>query len=201
MKNRLIIGLFCCIALIQLIIPLSMIIKRESVLKNGKQFKFKTAPVDPYDAFRGRYVALRIAEDNVPAPRGILLSNGQSICAHIAVDEQGFAKLTTVTTSKLQGVSYIQAKVMRYVSANKVQLDLPIDRYYMEEKSAPEAERIYRQHISRDKQDAYVLVRVKDGFAVIEALYVGGKRIEEAVKSVKNSNSSALGSVSSSLRP
>lgn len=184
MKNRLIIGLFCCIALIQLITPLSMIIKRESVLKNGEQFKFKTAPVDPYDAFRGRYVALRIAEDNVPAPRGILLSNGQSICAHIAVDEQGFAKLTTVTTSEPQGVSYIQAKV-RYVSGNKVQLDLPIDRYYMEEKSAPTAERVYREYSRRDKQDAYVLVRVKDGFAVIEALYIGGKRIEDVVRSLK----------------
>jgi len=161
-----------------------MIIKRESVLKNGEQFKFKTAPVDPYDAFRGRYVALRIAEDNVSVPRGILLSNGQSICAHIAVDEQGFAKLTTVTTGEPQGVSYIQAKV-RYVSGNKVQLDLPIDRYYMEEKSAPAAERVYREYSRRDKQDAYVLVRVKDGFAVIEALYIGGKRIEDVVRSLK----------------
>ena len=184
MKNRLIIGLFCCIALIQLITPLSMIIKRESVLKNGEQFKFKTAPVDPYDAFRGRYVALRIAEDNVSAPIGILLSNGQSICAHIAVDEQGFAKLTTVTTSKPQGVSYIQAKVM-YVSANKVQLDLPIDRYYMEEKLAPAAEKAYREHNIRGKQDAYITVRIKSGDAVVENLYIAGKPILEFLKEQK----------------
>ena len=56
MKSKLIIGLFLGVSFIQIITPLSMIIKRESVLKNGGQFKFKTAPVDPYDAFRGRYV-------------------------------------------------------------------------------------------------------------------------------------------------
>lgn len=185
MKNRLIINLFFCAALIQIVTPLSMIIKRESVLKNGEQFKFKTAPVDPYDAFRGRYIALEIEKDRVPSPQGVTLSHGQIVYALIAIDEQGFAEFTTATTSRPRAVSYIQTKV-RYVSNGNVHLDLPIDRYYMEEKAAPVAERIYRQHSRQNKQDAYVLVRVKDGFAVIEALYVGDRRIEEAVKNLKN---------------
>lgn len=185
MKNSLIIGVFLCLASIQIITPLSMITKRESVLKNGEQFKFKTAPFDPYDAFRGRYVALRIEEDKALSPQGMSLNAGQMVYVPIAVDEQGFAKLVTVTTSRPRGVSYIQTKV-RYISSGNVYLNLPIDRYYMEEKAAPVAEKIYRQHSRRDKQDAYVLVRVKDGFVVIEALYVGGKRIEEAIKNLKN---------------
>ena len=184
MKNKLIIGLFCCIAVIQLIVPLSMIMKRESVLKKGEQFKFVTAPVDPFDAFRGRYVALRIAEDNVTASKEQRLNNGQNVFAHIGMDEQGFARLTGVTTSQPQGIPYIQAKV-RWESGGKVYLDLPINRYYMEEKSALLAERVYREHSMRGKQDAYVLVRIKDGFAVIEGLYVGGKRIEDMVRSLK----------------
>ena len=181
MKMRLIIGLFLLVCIAQVVTPLSMIIKREAVLKNGEQFKFKTAPVDPYDAFRGRYVALRIAEDNIPDSQDVRLSSGQIVYAHIATDEQGFAKLVAVTLSKPRGVPYIQAKV-RYVSEDKVLLDLPIDRYYMEEKSAPAAERAYRKYSRRDKQDAYVLVRIKDGFAVIESLYVAGQKIEELVK-------------------
>lgn len=185
MRSRVIIGLFCCVALIQLIIPLSMITKREAVLKDGVQFKFKTAPVDPYDAFRGRYVALRIEADSVPVPRGMEFHHGQSVYALIGTDENGFARFTSLAASKPAGTPCIQARV-RYVSGDKVQLDLPIDRYYMEEKAAPAAERIYRQHSGQDKQDAYVSVRVKDGFVVIEALYVGGERIEEAVKNLKN---------------
>jgi hypothetical protein len=76
---------------------------------------------------------------------------------------------------------WIMAKV-KYVSGDKVFLDLPIDRYYMEEKSAPAAERVYRQFAQRNKQDAYIVVRIKDGFAVIESLYVGGQKIEDAVR-------------------
>jgi uncharacterized membrane-anchored protein len=178
MKNNLIIGLFICLASIQIITPLSMITKRESILKNGEQFKFKTAPVDPYDAFREENGNILVSQDT-------RLSYGQNVYALISIDEGGFAKFTTLTTTKPAVAPFIQTKV-RHIVGDKAQLDLPIDRYYMEEKAAPEAEKIYRQHSRQDKQDAYVLVRVKDGFAVIEALYVGGRRIEDAVKEAKN---------------
>jgi uncharacterized membrane-anchored protein len=181
MKTKLIIGLFLSMSLIQIVTPLSMIIKRESVLKNGEQFKFKTVPVDPYDAFRGRYVALRIEEGYVPATKEARLNSGQTVYALINVDNQGFAKFITVTTVRPREKSYIQTKV-RHISGDKVYLDLPIDRYYMEEKAAPAAERIYLQHTQRGKQDAYVSVRIKDGFAVIESLYVSGQKIEDAVR-------------------
>ncbi|MFA6282394.1 MAG: GDYXXLXY domain-containing protein [Candidatus Omnitrophota bacterium] len=184
MKKKLIISLFCCVALIQLIAPLSMIAKRESVLKNGQQFKFVTAPVDPFDAFRGRYVALRIAKDSVSVPAGTELGRGESVYAHIAVDSQGFATLTTVTISAPKGTPYIQAKI-KYILGGKAHLDLFIDRYYMEESAALRAERAYREYSRRGKQDAYVLVRIKNGFAVIEGLYLGDKRIEDVAKSLK----------------
>lgn len=181
MKGKLIIGLFLAVFFIQIITPLSMIIKRESVLKNGGQFKFKTTPVDPYDAFRGRYVALRLEENYVPAVKETKFNRGQTVFALINIDSQGFAKFTAVTTVRPQGKSYIQTKA-RYVSGDKMYLDLPIDRYYMEEKAAPMAERIYQEHAQRGKQDAYVMVRIKDGFVVIESLYVGGQRIEDALR-------------------
>ncbi len=181
MKTKLIIGLFLCVAFAQIVTPLSMIVKRESVLKNGTQFKFKTVPIDPYDAFRGRYVALQIKENYVPTIKDIKLSNGQTIYAIIEIDSQGFATFTSVNPNRPDEKSYIQAKV-RYVYNDKVGLDLPIDRYYMEEEAAPTAEKIYRQYAQRDKQDAYVVVRIKDGFAVIENLFVGGQRIEDIVR-------------------
>lgn len=41
---------------------------------------------------------------------------------------------------------------------------------------------MYQKHAQRGKQDAYVMVRIKDGFAVLESLYVGGRRIEDALR-------------------
>ncbi|MCX5714130.1 MAG: GDYXXLXY domain-containing protein [Candidatus Omnitrophica bacterium] len=185
MKNRLAITLLCCLVLIQIVVPFSMISSREGVLKNGYQLKFKTAPVDPYDAFRGRYVALRIEGDSVPVSNGVKFIPGQNVYALISVDEQGFAKFTALAKSRPKGAPYIKARV-RYISLENTFLDLPIDRYYMEESSAPAAERAYREHSWRGRQDAYVLVSVKDGAVVIRGLYVGGKRIEEVIRGIKS---------------
>jgi len=49
----------------------------------------------------------------------------------------------------------------------------------MNEKKAPEAERLYRRSSRSDRQEAYVLVRVLNGNALIEGLYVGNKSIED----------------------
>jgi len=182
MNKKIIIGLFSCLVLIQIVTPLSMIGKREAVLKNGKQFKFKTAPVDPFDAFRGRYVALRIESDSVPNPGNTKFDHGQKVYAHITKDRQGFATFSTVTTKRPYVADYLITTVRYAYSKDKVFLDMPFDRYYMEEEAAPAAERAYRQHSRRKPKDAYITVRIKSGFAVLEELYVGGKPILEFIQ-------------------
>jgi len=49
---------FVLVAFAQLAVPGSLIWKREHTLRQGNVWKFRTAPVDPVDVFRGRYVAL-----------------------------------------------------------------------------------------------------------------------------------------------
>jgi len=184
-KNKgLILGLFSLLALVQIVVPLSMISNRETIIKEGVEFKFKTAPIDPYDAFRGRYVWLSIKENEVAVPKGLDLKHGQLVYAFVEVSEDGFAKFLSLTTEKPRGLAYIKAK-SGYVYKGKVRLELPFDRYYMEEGAAPKAEKIYRQHTSRDKQDAYLTVKIKDGMAAITGLYVAGEKIEDVVKKVK----------------
>ena len=127
MKNKLISGLLL-LALVQIYVPLSMIIKREIVLKHGEQFKFRTAPVDPFDAFRGRYVALRVEGDYVTKQGSQDFEKGRSVYATIEVDAQGFARFNSITLSKPIGRVYINAKTS-YPSGGKVYLELPFDRY------------------------------------------------------------------------
>ena len=181
MRKELIFSLFSVLVILQIATPASMILKRESVLKHGQEFRFKTAPVDPYDAFRGRYVALRIEDNEVIRPAGIKLIPEQKVYAHITVDEYGVAHISSISISRPSAQAYILAKVW-YVDGNKVRLSFPIDRYYMEETAAPRAERFYRDHSSQKKQDAYVTVKVKDGFAVVNGLHIGENRIEDMLK-------------------
>ena len=181
MKKEYITGFFIGLICLQIVLPISMIVKREVTLRTGIPFRFKTAPVDPYDAFRGRYVAFRVEVNKVSKPEGVDLKYGQKVFAQLAVDENGFAKISKISLKKPKDLTYLTVTVT-YLNGNDVGLNLPIDRYYMEEKAAPRAEQVYREHSRRDKQDAYVVVRVTNGFAVIEGLYVGDRRIEDIVK-------------------
>ncbi len=181
MRKSLIVGLFSGLIILQIVVPVSMIVKREVTLKNGVPFMFKTAPVDPYDAFRGRYVALRVDVDKVGRPDGADLKYGQKVYASLFVDAHGFAQVAQISRHKPKYGSYLIATVT-YPLDQEVGLNLPIDRYYMEETAAPRAEQVYRERSRRQKQDAHVIVRVKDGFAVIEGLYIGDERIEDVLK-------------------
>lgn len=182
MKKEYVIGLFALLILVQIAVPVSMIAQREATLKNGTAFRFKTAPVDPYDAFRGRYVAIRV--DVAKVGYQGRLNYGQKVFALLDVDGNGFAQVSGVSLQKPAGVAYLKATA--YPVGNKeVRIDLPIDRYYMEEKAAPRAEALYRQHSRRDKQDAYVTVRIRDGFAVVDGLYINDQKIETLLKQQK----------------
>jgi len=176
-----ILGLFSCLALVQLAVPVSMIAIREITLHSGRQFKFRTAPLDPYDAFRGRYVALTFDEEEVPIPEEVELRPNQKVCAHIEEDDKGFARIRKVSVGRPKGGDSIRARV-RWVGGKGVRVSLPFDRYYMGEKVAPAAEEAYLAHTRRGSQDAYVTVRVRSGFAMLEQLYVGGKPIEEFLR-------------------
>ena len=55
--------LFIPIGLAQLAVPGWMIYKHESVMREGAVYKFRTAPIDPRDPFRGEYVVLDFAAE------------------------------------------------------------------------------------------------------------------------------------------
>jgi uncharacterized membrane-anchored protein len=177
MKNIRLIS-FGLLAVLQLAVPASMITRWESTLRHGDLFKFKTAPVDPYDAFRGRYVALRLDSSTVMLTTNQIPPARGPINAVVATNADGFAYFSEVRVDKPQGQPFIRANVS-YVTGDQVTLDLPIDRFYMNELLAPEAEQAYRENSVRTNQITYVLVRVRNGDAVIENLMVGDVSMED----------------------
>jgi uncharacterized membrane-anchored protein len=170
-------ALFASLVAAQLAVPFSMIAGKEDVLKTGQAFKFRAAPVDPYDAFRGRYVALGFKEDEAPAPAS--LRRGQKAYAAISIARDGFARVDALTAERPRSGPYFAVKV-QYTFDGKARFDLPFDRYYMEESAAPKAERVQRERARGE--EAYAVVRVKEGKAVLEALFIGGELVEEVAR-------------------
>lgn len=178
-----VLALMAAIFLAQWAIPASIIRRYESVLANGKVFKFETQPVDPYDAFRGRYVALGFTQGSAPLIDAALCpESGQTVFALIENDTNGFARIKGVMIARPPTGDYINVKTRYSVSPTNVFIQLPFDRYYLNEKLAPAAEAAYLKHSGHGQQAAYATVRVQNGRAVIEELYVAGKPIREFLK-------------------
>jgi uncharacterized membrane-anchored protein len=181
MKRVHLLGCFIVLALVQAAVPLAMIARRESVYSQGTSYKFKTAPVDPYDAFRGRYVALRVEAQEVSVPAGVELHPRQTVYVRLETDDAGFGRVAEVWGLPPRHTPYAIAKVA-YLTSKGVAVQLPIDRYYMEETAAQRAERMYAESVRTSPQDSYCIVKVKDGMMLVEGVYIGGVRLEDAVR-------------------
>lgn len=178
-------GLFAAMALMQLAAPASMILSHERTLATGAAYKFRTAPVDPYDAFRGRYVTLSFEKSEARLAEGVSASFGQTVYATIETGDDGFAEFGVASLAPPKDTPYLQVKAGYSRGDGAINLQLPFDRFYMEETKAPAAEAAYWKHNQRGAQDAYVVVRMRDGGGVIEDLYLGGKSIRDAWRETK----------------
>lgn len=159
MKKTVLLVLILAI-IVQIAVPSYMIWEKYDILKKGEEVRIKVAPIDPYDAFRGRYVSLWYEDDLTYEERcgkyGIL-----------EIDEDGFATVKKAVKEKPKDKLYITSKDDEYFY-------IPLDRYYMEETLAPKAEEM----LSEDKE-AYVTIRIKEDKAVVSGLYIDGQRIEK----------------------
>lgn len=181
-RHKMMLLMFGCLAVIQISVPVSMIIRQESILAAGPEYRFKTAPVDPFDAFRGRYVAIRLLEDRVPYDLSYRdLTQGQRVFALIASGSDGFSRFSGITAKEPKNAPYLAARIS-YKDAKNVYLRFPIDRYYMDELKAPKADELYSNRGRDNRQNAYVVVAIVKGSPVVKKLIIGDKPIESAVR-------------------
>ncbi|HEX7518287.1 MAG TPA: GDYXXLXY domain-containing protein [Chthoniobacterales bacterium] len=168
--------LFALVAFAQAAVPASMIWKREATLRHGRVWKFRTEPVDPVDAFRGRYIALNFEAEREEIPKFGNLKRGHSVYVALKENAEGFAEIDQISPSPLKGDNMIEAKV------GWRRLSLPFDKYWVTERDAPAAEAAYRAQSARDKKNAYATVRVFNGDAAIEQLYLDGLPLGEYLR-------------------
>ncbi|MEW5807730.1 MAG: GDYXXLXY domain-containing protein [Acidobacteriota bacterium] len=180
-KKHWTLGLFCLLAVIQIAVPVSMLVRREITLRTGKQFKFKVTSVDFSDAIPGRYVALSFKGDQVTLPEGMRIFEGQSVYALFENDENGFACFKSVSRMRPKGGNYIKATVKKSGS-KEATLSLPFDRFYLEEEIAPPVRKACCKYSEEKKCSGFTTVRVKSGLAVLEEVYIDDLSIKDFIK-------------------
>jgi uncharacterized membrane-anchored protein len=165
------------VALAQLAVPASLIWKREQTLRHGSVWKLRTAPVDPVDAFRGRYLVLEFEIETHEIPAAPTVTYGDTVFVTLKNNEEGFAEIDQVTTVRPSTDDYITAQ------SNGKMVSLPFDKYWVTERDAPAAEEAYRAQNRRDKKNAFVTIRVLRGDAAMEQLFLDNKPLGEYLRS------------------
>ncbi|CAA6676482.1 MULTISPECIES: GDYXXLXY domain-containing protein [unclassified Lentimonas] len=194
MKLRVI--LLGLLILAQIAVPFRMIQQRETVLREGELFRFKTEPIDPADPFQGRYVWLGIEQDYVrlTEQEADAIDYKTHGYATVSIDDQGFAQFSHWSDDKPSDTeAYLNTRALgrsirweeldddpdneRKRIYKGLRIDIPFTRFYMDEAKAPRAERIARDASRADT--CWVAVRILNGQAVIEDVLIEGQSIRD----------------------
>lgn len=176
---------FILMVIIQLYIPVQMIGHKESILAKGKEFKFRTAPIDPTDPFRGKYISLSFNANTFHVANAEDWTQGDPIFVMLGEDEKGFVKINSISKDKpidddnyvKASIDYIIADTMSYITVN-----YPFDRFYMEESKAQGAQDAYTEAALDTNQVAFAVVSIKNGDAVIKDVMIDNVPIKDVVK-------------------
>ena len=182
MKNIILIGGFLIMVVAQWYVPGQMILFKEKILTTGKEFRFRTEPFDPYDAFRGKYVHLAFSQTSIQDKDSAYYQQGEMIYGLLSTDTSGFAHITSVTRDEPgEGTDYLKVTVgYVYVdSVTSISINYPFDRFYMEESKAEHADAAYREAQRDTSKITYALVRIQKGEGIVENIIIDGKPIKE----------------------
>lgn len=151
------------LALLQIAAPLYIAWRWEDVLQTGEQFRFRTAPYDPEDVLRGRYLQLAFAQRKAPAAIDVKSNTKAFACLKPTIE--GYAEVFEVVAKQPADVPFVSVQVYA-VHNQEAYFQLPFGRYYVNEKEAAQLEKRYQEKINQTA----ALVRIKNGYAVLESI-------------------------------
>jgi uncharacterized membrane-anchored protein len=182
MNRNLRLLLFVVVALAQLTVAGGAIVRSELALRTGEPFRFRIQPVDPVDAFRGRYVAIRFAADRAFVAEGAAVRPRKHVFVPVTVDADGFATFAEADVVPPTAGAYLKLRAGVVTpdqeGRQQVWLSMPFRRFYMDEDKAPKAERAVWSR-RRGQREASVSVRIRHGVGVIEELYIADTPIHQ----------------------
>ncbi len=190
-NKKILLTAFILMVMAQLYVPGKMIWNKEDIINNGIEYKFETAPIDPNDPFRGKYISLSYDKNTIEIENEKDWTSGEKIYVYLTTDKNGFAKIKSVSKQKPNDNQDFLKTNVRMVSengSNKLTVDYPFDRFYMEESKAYDAEVTYRKTQIDTSKITYALVNIKNGEGVLKDVLIDGISIREIVKAHQEEN-------------
>lgn len=186
-KKTVLLALFLLSVAAGVYYPISKIIRFEFPSAPPAVCRFRAALYDPYDPFRGRYVALLAETQTLITGEEKVFENRDHVYAVLEVDEEGLAKVVDLTDTRQPGKLVIRTSSFGYrkeLNADGEKMynyyvSFPFYRFYMNEKLAPEAERAVRDAARNGGRCVIVAKIYEDGNYAITDLEIDGLPIHK----------------------
>ena len=190
MKNKaLILISFLLMVGAQWYIPYQMIQDQSTTLATGNMYKFKIAPVDPEDPFRGKFLRLSFQSNEIKVAPEPFWEVGESVYVQFGKDALGFARIVDLTKTEPDGgqIDYIKTTIQNIYGDDSltVFVEYPFDRYYINERMAEPLEKILAENLMDSTSLNYATVRIRSGQAVLEEVYIDEVSVPEWYKKTK----------------
>ncbi|MDD3155550.1 MAG: GDYXXLXY domain-containing protein [Victivallaceae bacterium] len=179
--------------------PVRKILQFEWPSEMTELFRFKVNLYDPYDPVRGRFVRLSFGrlEFKCDQPTSwdakINRPGGSVVYAVLDRRKDGTAFVTKLTDTPVPGSAVLKVrcrwrgrdynpKTKRCSGKWSYLYDYPFDRFYLNEKLAPEAEKLLRS--AKRGTEAELLVRIyPDGSFCVDDLQIDKRSIRDVLRS------------------
>ncbi|MCB0666511.1 MAG: GDYXXLXY domain-containing protein [Saprospiraceae bacterium] len=171
--------IFLCLA--QLYVSGGMILRNEAVIRTGEVINLRTAPIDPSDPLRGKYITLNFSDIYLTVPDASLWQYNDVAYLTFRIDTAGF-HIPSQLSSTIPPASgtYLAVKIQSIINTQDEQavyFDYPFDRFYLEESKAPQAEEKYREALTDPSVVTYARIYVQEGKGVVDNVYIGERSI------------------------
>lgn len=179
MKNKYaLLLIFLFVAFLQLLVPANMIFQKNKTVNMGTLYKFRVKPVDPADPFRGRYVDLSFEQDTFNTEKAIDFNFQSVIYVEIKKGIDSFAVVKNISLKPFDHTNdFITARVA-YVNDNRIHIQYPFTRFYMEEDKAPKAEEYANKMLRDSTYNGFAEVYVYKGDAVLQDVKIADKTLK-----------------------
>ena len=180
--------IFALMVVAQWAAPMTLIRKHEQVLTQGELVKFKCGAPDPFDPLRGRYLVIAVEDPHATLPATPAFKGGETVFASLKIGADGFALFDTVYAAPPESGLYLKCKLPSYLydTDKRVRLEVPIERFYLNEAVAPEADKwLAAAQRDRAQSATWVEVRLHAGTAVITDIKHDGKSVVEVIRNAR----------------
>ena len=155
---------------IQILLLTGMLFQLENTRNQGALFRLELNAYDPYDMFRGNYLALSFKEDRIKTPLGPLQQNEKFYVKLINDKNTGFARPVKVARTFPGGDNWV--KVNNSGGSVMEEDDTMLlysfmqERYFMSEDKIKKAEQALRSATADSNRKCWAEMRVKNGITI-----------------------------------